>query len=176
EADDFCRISACEALAYAVVEGYVSREDVVTFFGTLFTGKETDLISDFWGLMAIIVCNLYPEEIIEIIKQAYDDDLIMPGMIPYSEFEDALKLGKNKCLKRLKNDLERQSLDDIHGSMSWWACFNEESKTFSSSTDLKDDFYPTDNDQTSSKSQKNKKKAKKKKRKQTKASKKKNRR
>ncbi|MBW2741736.1 MAG: DUF1186 domain-containing protein, partial [Deltaproteobacteria bacterium] len=124
EADDFCRISACEALAYAVVEGYVSREDVVTFFGTLFTGQETDKVSDFWGLMAIIVCNLYPEEIIEIIKQAYDDDLIMPGMIQYSEFEDALNLGKNKCLERLKIDLERHSLDDIHGSMSWWACFN----------------------------------------------------
>jgi len=202
EADDFCRISACEALAYAVVEGYVSREDVVTFFGTLFTGQETDEVSDFWGLMAIIVCNLYPEEIIEIIKQAYDDELIMPGMIPYSEFEDALKLGKNKCLERLKIDLERHSLDDIHGSMSWWACFNpnigpdspqpaaeqgpelglgfkpllEESKFFSSSTDLKGDFYPSDNEQTSSKSQKNKKKAKKKKRKQAKASKKKNRR
>jgi uncharacterized protein DUF1186 len=151
----------------------VSREDVVTFFGTLFTGQETDAVSDFWGLMAIIVCNLYPEEIIEIIKQAYDDELIMPGMISYSEFEDALKLGKNKCLERLKIDLERHSLDDIHGSMSWWACFNEESKTFSSSTDLKDDFYPSDNEQTSSKSQK---KAKKKKRKQAKASKKKNRR
>jgi hypothetical protein len=123
--------------------------------------------------MAIIVCNLYPEEIIEIIKQAYDDELIMPGMIPYSEFEDALKLGKNKCLERLKIDLERYSLDDIHGSMSWWACFNEESNFFSSSTDLKDDFYPSDNEQTSSKSQK---KAKKKKRKQAKASKKKNRR
>jgi len=48
----------------------------------------------------------------------------MPGMIPYSKFEDALKLGKNKCLERLKIDLERHSLDDIHGSMSWWACFN----------------------------------------------------
>lgn len=43
EADDFCRISACEALAYAVVEGYVSREDVVTFLTNMvfmsFTGK-----------------------------------------------------------------------------------------------------------------------------------------
>ncbi len=54
---------------------------------------------------------------------------------------------------------------------------NERVKKFSIfATDLKDDFYPSDNEQTSSKSQKNKKKAKKKKRKQAKASKKKNRR
>lgn len=176
EADYFCRISACHALAYAVIEGYVSREEVVTFFGTLFTGEETDEVSDFWGLLANIVCDLYPEEIMETIKKAYDDELIMPGMIPYSEFENALKIDKDKCLEKLKIDLERHSLDDIHASMSWWACFNEESKIFASSTGLEGDFYPSDYEQPSSKSQKIKKKAKKKKRKQAKASKKKNRR
>ncbi len=176
EADDYCRVSACQALTYAVAEGYVSREDVVTFFGTLFTGKETDEVSDFWGLLANLVCDLYPEEIMEVIKQAYDDGLIMPGMIQYSEFKNTLKLGKVKCLEKLKIDLERHSLDDIHAAMSWWACFNEESKTFSSYTGLENDSFPADFGQSSVKSKKNKKKAKKNKRKQAKASKKKNRR
>ncbi len=176
EADDYCRVSACHAMAYAVVEGYDSRESVIEFFGTLFTGKEADDISDFWGLLAIIVCDLYPEEIMEVIKQAYADELIMPGMIQYSYFEKTLELGKDKCLEKLKTDLERHSMDDIHASMSWWACFNKESKTFSSYTGLESDSFPATFGQPSSKSLKNKKKAKNKKRKKAKASKKKNRR
>ena len=176
EADDYCRVSACNALAYAVAEGYVPRESVVDFFGTLFTGEEADEISDFWGLLAIVLYDLYPEEIMEVIKQAYADGLIMPGMIQYSDFEKALELGKDKSFERLKIDLEQHSLDDIHASMSWWACFNEESKAFPSSTGFENDYSPVYSEQSSTKSLKKSKKAKKKKRKQAKASKRKNRR
>lgn len=174
EADEYCRVSACQALAYAVVEGHVSRDVVVEFFGGLFTGNEADEISDFWGLLATIVCNLCPEEIMGVIRQAYADELIMPGMIRYRDFEMALDLGKEKGLEKLALELERFSLDDIHGSMSWWACFGEDP----------DDFYldrgnwdvPTYSQPPSGKSLKKKKTAKKKKRKQAKASKRKNRR
>jgi hypothetical protein len=54
-------------LAYAVFKGYVSRESVIEFFGTLFTGEEADEISDFWGLLATTVYSLYPEEIMDVI-------------------------------------------------------------------------------------------------------------
>ncbi|MCP4049425.1 MAG: DUF1186 domain-containing protein [bacterium] len=91
-------------------------------------------------------------------------------------FEKALTLGKDKCLEKLKKDYEHHSIDDIHASMSWWACFNEESKTFASSTDIDNDDFLSFSEHLSIKSQKKKKKAKKKKRKQAKVSKKKNRR
>lgn len=176
KADDYCRVSACHALSYAVVEGYVSRESVISFFGTLFTGEEADEMSDFWGLMAMFVYDLYPEEMMDVIKQAYDDELISPGMIEYSDFQEALELGKDKCLEKLKIDLESHGLDDIHDEMSLWACFNEESETFSSSTDMDDDYFSNYSGQPSGSSKKKKQKAKKKKRKQARASKKKNRR
>ena len=166
-ADDYCRISALNAMAYAVVEGIASREEVISFFGTLFTGNETGEISDFWGLLANFVCDLYPEELMETITKAYDDDLISPEMIRYEDFRKALEDGKEKCLKSLKTDLERQSLDDIHASMSWWACFKEGSQSNSA---------PNNFDQYNHKFKKKKSKAKKKKRKQAKASKRKNRR
>lgn len=176
EANDYCRASACNALAYTVFKGYVSRESVIEFFGALFTGEEADEISDFWGLLATTVYSLYPEEIMDVIKLAYDDELIAPGMIHYSDFEKALELGKDKCLERLKFDMERDCLDDIHAAMSWWACFNEERKTFSSSPGITKDSLSGYSKRSSGQSQKKKKKAKKKKRKQAKASKKKNRR
>ena len=179
DVDDYCRISALNAMAYAVVEGIASREEVITFFGTLFTGNETDEDSDFWGLLAGLAYDLYPEEIMDTIKKAYNGDLIASGMIRYEDFEQALEDGKDKCIERLKTDLERQSLDDIHDSMSWWACFDNEESQIYSAQDPDDliNYSPlTASNQSSHKINKKKKKAKKKKRKQAKASKRKNRR
>ncbi len=176
DADDYCRVSALNAMAYAVVESIASREEVISFFGTLFTGDETDEISDFWSLLANFVCDLYPEEIMDTIKKAYADDLIASGMIRYEDFKKALDDGKEKCLERLKTDLERRSLDDIHDSMSWWACFNKESQFYSAPDGLKNNTHPTNFDQSTHKFKKKKNIAKKKKRKRVKASKRKNRR
>ena len=176
DVDDYCRISALSAMAFAVVEGIASREEVISFFGTLFTGNETDEDSDFWGLLANFVCNLYPEELMVTIKRAYDNGLIYPGMIRYEDFEQALEDGKERCLERLKSDLERQSLDDIHDSMSWWACFKEKSQSYSAPDSLINYTHPANFDQSTTKFKKKKKKVKKNKRKQAKASKRKNRR
>ena len=169
-ANDYCRISALNAMAYAVVEGIMSREDVLSFYGSLFTGHETDLDSDFWGLLANLVCDLYPEELMDTINKAYKDDLISPGMIRYEEFEDELKEGKERCLEKLRIDFQSRSLDDIHESMSWWACFKQENKPVSSS--FVESFGMVDQSKNKSK----KKKHRKKKRKMAKASKRKNRR
>lgn len=167
--DDYCRISALHAMAYGVVENIMAREDVLAFYGQLFTGNETDPDSDFWGLLANLVCDLYPEELMDRIEKAYEEGLIYSGTIGYEEFEDALRDGKEKCLNNLKMDLEYRSLDNIHDSMSWWACFNQENEpSIGSFTDSLAEI-----DRTKKKS--NKKKTKKK-RKMTKASKKKNRR
>ena len=176
DADVYVRISALNAMAYAVIEGIASREEVISFFGRLFTGNEADEISDFWSLLANFVCDLYPEELMDTIKKAYDDDLIFSGIIRYEDFKKALADGKEKCLERLKADLERNSLDDIHDSMSWWACFNEESQSYAAPDSFKEDKRPTNLDQSKPKFKKKKNKAKKKKRKQAKTSKRKNRR
>ena len=68
-------------MAYAVVDGIVTREGVLSFFGTLFTGNEADEMPDFWGILATFAYYLYPKEIMHTIKQAYDDGLIFSGII-----------------------------------------------------------------------------------------------
>jgi hypothetical protein len=167
KANDYCRISALHAMAYTVVENIMAREDVLAFYDQLFTGNETDPDSDFWGLLANLVCDLYPEELMDTIQEAYESGLISPGIIGYEEFEDALRDGKEKCLSKLKVDLEYRSLDNIHGSMSWWACFKQENELPTSP--VVDSLAAIDR-------KKSRKKKAKKKRKKAKASKKKNRR
>lgn len=176
KADVYCRASALHAMVYAVVEGIVSREEVITFFGTLFTGNEADKTSDFWSLLACFVCDLYPEELMETIKQGYEDNLIMPGVIGYEAFERDLELGKEKCLEKLKTEFKNNSLDDLHSIISRWPCFSEEPKRSLISDDSSDVISVTSHGKPSSKSQKKKTKSKKKKRKLSKASKRKNRR
>jgi hypothetical protein len=166
-ADDYIRVSACHALAYAVVQDYIPRKEVVEFFSTLFTGNEAKENSDFWGLLACVIWDLYPEENLEIIKKAYNDGLIDPAIIGYDDFEKALSIRKENPLEALKDDLLRNSLDDLHKSMSWWSCFNEQKKNHYDSSFLSPEYK---------KSQKEKMKTKKNKRKQAKASRKKNRR
>ncbi len=129
EAYDFCRIAALNALVFAAVDGMTPREEVLEFFGSLFTGDETASHSDFWGLLACYVRDLYPEELMDVIAQAYEDGLIAPGLVGYESFEKILAEGKERTLKRTRENMQRQSLDNVHDHMSWWACFQPEKKT-----------------------------------------------
>jgi hypothetical protein len=127
-ADDYCRSSALHAMAYAVLEGIVSREEVLAFYGNLFNGDEASEDSDFWGLLACLVNDLYPEELMDTIRRAFEDGVINPGMIGYPSFERNLERGRESCLREFRKDFERNSLDNLHARMSWWACFNPEPK------------------------------------------------
>ncbi|WP_419658529.1 uncharacterized protein Dvar_73550 [Desulfosarcina variabilis str. Montpellier] len=62
----------------------------------------------FWGLLAIAAYGLYTKEIMDIIQQVYADELIAPGMVHYSDFEEALERDKDNCLEKLKFDMERK--------------------------------------------------------------------
>jgi hypothetical protein len=170
-ADDYCRASALHAMAYATIANIATREEVLAFYGSLFSGQEADKDSDLWGLLACLVYELYPEELMDTISRAYEDGLINPGMIDYQSFQRALRRKKNSHLEELRKDFKRRSLDNIHDGMSWWACFNPEPEG-----PFPMDYPPESlTGMISNKSQKQKR-AKKKKRKISKASKRKNRR
>lgn len=161
---DYCRGSALQALSYALIEGYITREEILSFYRELFTEDESPG-SAFHDILATCVYDIYPEELMETIEKAYDDGLINPGYIRYEDFDEILKGSKEQCLDKLRTKIQERQIDNIHDSMSWWACFEQPQR--SSPRDL------------SSNSLKNKpkqnKKNKKSKRKQSKASKKTNR-
>ena len=113
------------ALNFAVIGGVVSREEMLDFYGSLFTGEEAEPGSDFWGFAASAVYEIYPEELMVVIKQAYQKDLIWSGLIGLDSFERALQRGKEQTLAETRADMERGSLEDVHEHMSWWACFDQ---------------------------------------------------
>lgn len=176
EADDYCRVSACEAMAYAVLEGFIAREAVIGFFHSLFTDGMAEEDSDFWSLLAMIILDLHPGESMDVIQRAYDEEWIFPGMVEFEDFEKALSFEKDACLEKLKQDFLTRSLDDIHARMSWLSMFRAELEYTPSLFDSEFGGVPHSAGKYPDKSQKAQKKIKKKKRKQAKASKKKNRR
>jgi uncharacterized protein YchJ len=129
EAYEYCRSSALRALNYAVVGGIAPREEMLDFYGSLFTGEEAEADTDFWSFLASAIYEIYPEELMDVIKQAYQNDLIWSGYIGLDSFERALKRGKEQTLAEIRADLERSSLEDVHEHMSWWACFDQPKQT-----------------------------------------------
>lgn len=125
-APDTSRISAVGSMLYAVADEIISREEVLAFLGTLFTGEEADPSSDFWGFVASDICDLCPDvHTFEIIKKAYDDGLIYSGIVGYEEFEESMVLGVDTCLAQNRQNMQQAIPEDIHDAMSWWACFEE---------------------------------------------------
>ena len=124
-ADDYVRGSAMKALVLGVQFGDLSRREAMDFLAGLFGGSEAEGSSHFWDEAAICILDLYPEEKMDIITDAYERGLIWHGFIGIQAFEDALAQDKESFLQERKYYLEMDFPDDFHEYMSWWACFDE---------------------------------------------------
>lgn len=132
-ADEYCRGSALRAMVFAAADSMTPCEEVLAFFGSLFTGDEAASDSMFWSLLASCVCDLYPAELMDVIEKAFQDGLISPDFIGYESFEHTLIRSKQQALRRVKADIQRESPENVHDYMSWWACFRPEKPSFSTS-------------------------------------------
>ena len=70
----------------------------------------------------------------ETIQEAYNNGMIDPWHIGFEDFKDALLKGREECIKELEREVEYRSLDDLHATMSRWACFKQ--RTSSSLSDI----------------------------------------
>lgn len=122
---EYCRGSALKAMNFGVAEGSISREEVLSFYKTILENRKSEPSSFFFDELASCVCDIYPEELMDIITECYEDDYIHPGYIGLDSFEEALTAGKEECLELIKKDMEYRCPDDIHAVMSGWACFEE---------------------------------------------------
>lgn len=132
DADEYCRGSAIRAMVFAVAEGITPREDVLALFGSLFTGNEAAPDSAFWSLLASSVCDLYPEKLMEVIKEAFREGLISSWVIGLESFERTLEGSKEQALEQVRAEIRRRSPENVHDYMSWWACFNAQEPSSSS--------------------------------------------
>jgi hypothetical protein len=98
QANEYVRDAALRSLVSVVACGEQTREDVLAYYQSLFQGRLPREFSILWNDLVWSSTHLYPEELYEDIKQAYEDELIENGVIRLENVEETLQRGKERVL------------------------------------------------------------------------------
>jgi hypothetical protein len=129
DADEWARGAALSSLVTLVAAGQKSRDEIVSYFAGLFRGKLERRWSHVWDALVSCSSDLYPAELLDDIKKAYEDELVDPGYIGFDDIQHDLAIGKDRVLARLADDPYRRLVEDTVKEMGWWACFCEDRET-----------------------------------------------
>jgi hypothetical protein len=122
KADEYVRAAAMDGLLTLVACGLRNREEVMAYFDRLFDVFEPEPPM-IWNGLASACASLWPEEVIDKIRRAYEEGYIEPGYIGWEDIQDALARGKEASLRFLKD--RHRMISDVEAEMGWWACFGK---------------------------------------------------
>ena len=111
--DEFVRGTALNALVVLVAQGVKSRDEVMAYFKELFRGKLARENSYIWTDLMLQSCELYPDEVMADIEQAYADNLIETMHFGIDDIKRLLANGKEQVLAELKEDPQRRFIEDV---------------------------------------------------------------
>src|SRR5262249_17957107 len=80
-ANEYVRVAALRGLVTLVARGEQSRDDIVTYLQRLYQGELARDESFVWSGLVSVSNDLYPEELYDDIKHAYDEELIETAFI-----------------------------------------------------------------------------------------------
>lgn len=126
DADEFVRAAALESLLALVVIGEKSRDEVMAYYKSLFTGKLEKEPSYVWGELVVCATDLYPEEVYDEIRSAYKDGLVDKMIIGLDSIDKALRFGKEAVLAKLPKS--NRLIKDTIKEMESWATYREPEK------------------------------------------------
>ena len=121
--DEFIRSAGLGALVILVAQGVKSRDEVMAYFKALFRVKLERQFSYVWADLVWESCDLYPEEVMTEIEQAYADDLVDTTCIGMDDVKQALAIGKESVLVKMGSDPRKRFIEDTIKEMEWWDCF-----------------------------------------------------
>ena len=124
--DEWVRGAALASLVTLVVVKQKSREEIVDYFGSLFRGKLVREWSHVWDALVGCTTDLYPAELLDDIRRAYEEELVDPGHAGFDEVEQDLAEGRDRILSKLADNPHRRLVDDTVAEMSSWAYFRED--------------------------------------------------
>src|SRR5215831_4645792 len=126
DANEYVRVAALRGLVTLVARGEQSRDDIVAYLQRLFQGGLARDGSFVWYGLVSASNDLYPEELYDDIKHAYDEELIEPGFIGLDDIDETLQRGKERVLDALQQNQRYSLITDTITEMDWWACFHPE--------------------------------------------------
>lgn len=144
DANEFVRSAAIESLLILVKIKERSREEILDYFKGLFNGGLEREYSYAWDALIDNSAYLYPEEVYDEIKKAYEDDLVNTSCISLEDVKDVLSQGKEKPLKLLERNEHFCLIDDIVNKMGNWAGFKEKKEEYTPIKDIKISYQNTE--------------------------------
>lgn len=126
-ADQFVRWAAMEALCLAVVAGMADREETIDFLAGLLTGDEAAPGSYFWAGVANSLCDLYPDQVMDKVRHAYADGLIIPRTITLEDFDRTLDGGLEDSLNHVRRELSWRVPEDIEQLLAMCEAVDDDS-------------------------------------------------
>jgi hypothetical protein len=123
--NEYVRCAAMRSMLALAVDGQRSREQVVTYFKSLFEGRLEREPSLAWCGLVSCCDDLYPGEFVGEIAKAYEEELVDPWFISQEDVDRRLSGGKDAVLADLRSryaGLIRSAVEEMEG----WACFEED--------------------------------------------------
>ncbi len=139
DAEEFVRGSALSSLLALVVSGDKSREEVMSYYASLLEGKLDKDDSDYlWSRVVSCATDLYPDEVYDKIKTAFDEDLIDTLVIGLDDVDKKLAVGKEATMAALHKNKHRHLVDSAIGEIDWWYWYKEPDQKTSQAKGLRD--------------------------------------
>src|SRR5262247_1279333 len=118
EAEEFARAAAIRSWLALVVSGARSREEAMAYYKSLFEGGLEDSNEVVWSELVDAANDLYPQEVYDHIKKAYDDGLVDEYIVDPEWVDEQIDLGKDAVLADLPE--WNHLVEDVTVEMGAW--------------------------------------------------------
>jgi hypothetical protein len=128
-ADEFVRSRMCETLAMLVLQGRLDRAEAASFLGDCWINLQPRDHCFVWSGWQSAIALLGLVELRDIVKEAFDREIIDPSWLDYQDFEDDLALALLNPTERWGHNRDEYALfGDTIEELSTWYCFSEKYK------------------------------------------------
>ena len=121
--NEYVRGAAVSSLLILVAQKERTREEIISYFRSLFEGKLKREYSQVWNSLVSCASRLYPEELMSEIKKVFEEGLIDEFYIGFENIQKRLKIGKEVVLKKLEKEKSYTFIEDTICELKNWACF-----------------------------------------------------
>lgn len=123
--NEWSRNAALKSLVGLVALDKLKRDELVNYIRTLFHSPLAD-DEDFVTRLVETASDIYPEELMEEINKAFEEDKVDTFCVDKAWINRMLAMGKEECLNRhVYNDHFHLPIDDVEQEMLWMSAFSK---------------------------------------------------
>jgi hypothetical protein len=134
-AEEFTRAAALRAWVPLVVSGEKSREEAMAYYRSLFEGGLEDRNEVVWSELVDAATDLFPEEVYDHIKKAYEDGLVDEYIVDPDWVDAQIAVGKDEALAELPE--WNHLVNDVTVEMRAWF----ENREYGDDLEEEEDWY-----------------------------------